>query len=85
MLTEKNIIVIGDVHGRTSWKQIVDKHPGCRLVFLGDYCDPYEKIPGEAVLENLMEIIRQFRKAQQYAASNVSPAAICSYLQWNLR
>lgn len=58
MLTEKNIIVIGDVHGRTSWKQIVDKHPGCRLVFLGDYCDPYEKIPGEAVLENLMEIIR---------------------------
>ena len=34
---------------------------------------------------DLMEIIRQLRKAQQYAASNVSPAAICSYLQWNLR
>ena len=59
MLTnKKSIIVIGDVHGRTSWRQIVDKHPGCRFVFLGDYCDPYETIPGEAVLDNLKEIIQ---------------------------
>lgn len=58
MLTDKNIIVIGDVHGRTSWKRIVERHPGCRFVFLGDYCDPYEKMPGEEVMENLMEIIR---------------------------
>lgn len=62
MLTDKNIIVIGDVHGRTSWRKIVDRHTGCRFVFLGDYCDPYEKMPGEAVLDNLMEIF-QFKKA----------------------
>ena len=62
MLTDKNIIVIGDVHGRTSWRKIVERHTGCRFVFLGDYCDPYEKMPGEAVLDNLMEIIR-FKQA----------------------
>lgn len=58
MLTDKNIIVIGDVHGRTLWRKIVERHSGCRFVFLGDYCDPYEKMPGQAVLDNLMEIIR---------------------------
>ena len=61
MLTDKNIIVIGDVHGRTSWRKIVERHTGCRFVFLGDYCDPYEKMPGEAVLDNLREII-QFKQ-----------------------
>ena len=62
MLTDQNIIVIGDVHGRTSWRKIVERHPGCQFVFLGDYCDPYEEIPGQVVLDNLREII-QFKQA----------------------
>ncbi|MCD8262709.1 MAG: hypothetical protein LUD15_15580 [Bacteroides sp.] len=38
-------IAIGDIHGLTTWKGIVEKHPDCKIVFLGDYLDPYENIP----------------------------------------
>lgn len=53
----KNTIAIGDVHGRKNWKQIVDKHPEDRIVFLGDYCDPYDQMRNYDVLNNLLDII----------------------------
>ena len=34
---------------------------------------------------DLMEAIRHLQKALNYALSNVSPAAVCGYLQWTLR
>ena len=34
---------------------------------------------------DLMEMIRCLKKAREYCLSNVSPAAVCGYLQWNLR
>ena len=34
---------------------------------------------------DLMEAIRHLKKALNYALSNVSPAAVCGYLQWALR
>ena len=40
----KKIIIIPDVHGRTFWKPIVEKYKNqedCRIIFLGDYLDPY--------------------------------------------
>ena len=58
MQKEKDIIVIGDVHGSASWKQIVDRYPGCMFVFLGDYCDPYHPLSDEQVLENFRQIIK---------------------------
>ncbi len=33
----------------------------------------------------LMEVVRHLKKALDYAQSNVSPAAICGYLTWELR
>ena len=57
MKTDKDIIVIGDVHGSTLWQEIVKKHSNCRYVFLGDYCDPYKDIANEDVLENFKRII----------------------------
>ena len=40
------VILIGDIHGRTIWKQIVERHPDAdHYVFFGDYFDPYEDIP----------------------------------------
>ncbi len=33
----------------------------------------------------LLEAVKVLRKAQDYALSNVSPGAICGYLQWALR
>lgn len=57
---KEKIIVIGDIHGRVIWQHIVAEHPDSKVVFLGDYCDPYpmEMIPPEQVVENLEAILR---------------------------
>ena len=60
----KKILVVPDVHGRTFWKQPVNKYIDQvdRVVFLGDYLDPYRnediEYTPENVHDNLMEIIR---------------------------
>lgn len=35
-----NILFIGDIHGRTIWKDIVEKESWEQCIFLGDYFDP---------------------------------------------
>ena len=58
------ILVVPDVHGRTFWKEPVNKYfdQVDRIVFLGDYLDPYrdegEEHTPESVYDNLMEIIQ---------------------------
>ena len=54
----QSTIVIGDVHGLTYWKKAVEENPDSRIVFVGDYLDPYEKIPNEQLINNLNEIIQ---------------------------
>jgi len=51
-------IVIGDVHGSTYWKKAVEDKPSSRIIFLGDYLDPYESIPDGHLINNLNEIIQ---------------------------
>lgn len=55
------IIVVPDVHGRLFWKGPIKKYLDVvdRVVFLGDYLDPYEDEDGIAddIYQNLMEII----------------------------
>ena len=47
-MTDKDIkiLIIGDIHGRFFWKEPVieclEKYPDSKIVFLGDYLDPYE-------------------------------------------
>ena len=59
----KRILVIPDVHGETFWKEPVRKYIDQvdRIIFLGDYIDPYsqqgKEYPPQAVFENLMDII----------------------------
>ena len=53
----KPIIVIGDVHGLDCWKPLVKEHSGCRIVFLGDYLDPYEYVPHKKLLANFCAIM----------------------------
>ena len=56
------ILVIPDVHGRLFWKAPMKKYLDAvdRVVFLGDYLDPYEGEDGLAddIFENMMEIVR---------------------------
>lgn len=60
---EKKILVIPDVHGRLFWKDPAQKYVNevDRIVFLGDYLDPYPQEDGpftpEGILHNLMDII----------------------------
>lgn len=54
-----DIVVIPDVHGRSFWKEAVEKYPDAEKIFLGDYLDPYpdEGISKEKALENFKEIL----------------------------
>ena len=53
------MIVIPDIHGRTYWKDAVAGKENEKIVFLGDYTDPYEYegVTYEQTLENLKDII----------------------------
>ena len=52
--------IIGEIHGRTSWKELVDEE--CINIFVGDYFDPYEDIPFPILERNFLEII-DYKKA----------------------
>ncbi len=53
------VIVIPDVHGRTFWKDAVERYPDADIIFLGDFLDPYpvEGITPENAIANFEEII----------------------------
>ncbi len=57
----KEIVAIGDIHGRKQWQNIVKNATGKRIVFLGDYVDPYDTIEAAELIDNLKEII-EFKK-----------------------
>ena len=50
------IICIGDIHGRSIWKQIVEKEDADKVIFLGDYFDSWD-VPGIDQIHNFKEII----------------------------
>lgn len=47
--------IIGDIHGRTCWKELVQDN--CINIFVGDYFDPYDKIPHAELMQNFADII----------------------------
>lgn len=57
------ITVIGDIHGRSNWIDIVNEHNNGNFIFLGDYADPYhfEYIEEQEAIENL-EVIIDFKR-----------------------
>jgi metallophosphoesterase superfamily enzyme len=51
------IVVLGDIHGRTIWKKILEiEHPD-KVIFLGDYVTTHYGISSETQIENLKEIL----------------------------
>lgn len=50
-------IVLGDIHGRTCWKEILEKEQPDKVVCLGDYVSTHEGISSEQQIDNLLEII----------------------------
>ena len=51
------ILVLGDIHGRTIWKDIFEKEDPDKVIFLGDYLHSRENISREDQIENLKLIL----------------------------
>jgi predicted MPP superfamily phosphohydrolase len=50
-------VVIGDIHGRDCWKQIVVNEQPDRVIFIGDYFDSYDNYTAAEQMHNFKEII----------------------------
>lgn len=64
MEKNKKWIVIPDVHGRKFWRDAVNGKEKEKIIFLGDYLDPYEQdgITSEDAYRELLDIIKFKRK-----------------------
>lgn len=54
----KRIVVLGDIHGRRVWKDIITKEQPDQVIFLGDYVSTHEFYPEKDQVSNLKEIMR---------------------------
>ena len=50
-------LVLGDIHGKTIWKDIIKKENPDKVIFLGDYVTTHDNISSEAQIVNLEEIL----------------------------
>lgn len=52
-------VIIPDVHGRRFWRSAVQGHEEDKIIFLGDYVDPYdrEEIPAGKAFDELKDIL----------------------------
>lgn len=50
-------LVIGDIHGRTIWKEIIEKESPDQVIFLGDYVSTHDDVTEEEQIKNLEEIL----------------------------
>ncbi len=56
------IIAIGDIHGRDTWKKIIQKETFDKLIFIGDYFDLKDDIQSNTQISNFLEILN-FKKS----------------------
>ena len=56
------IVAIGDTHGRSKWKTIIEKEKDAdKIIFIGDYFDSKDGHSGKEQIQNFKDII-QFKK-----------------------
>ena len=63
MITRMTYNIIGDIHARTCWINLVRED--CINIFVGDYFDPYEYIPREERMANFHAIIEYKRQHKE--------------------
>lgn len=51
------ILVMGDIHGRPFWKDIIELEAPDKVIFLGDYVSTHEDYTGEEQFNNLVDIM----------------------------
>lgn len=82
-----NILVIPDVHGRTFWKEAIKcKDEYSKIIFLGDYVDPYKKegISDDDALDNFKEIVSFFKENKDKCVMLIGNHD-CAYIYDELR
>ena len=52
----KKTIILGDTHGRSKWKEIVNTNDFDRLILIGDYFDSWD-ITAEEQVKNFLDIV----------------------------
>ena len=55
-------LVLGDIHGRTIWKDIIKKENPDFIIFLGDYVSTHENISAKQQISNLEDILNYKEK-----------------------
>lgn len=58
-------VILGDIHGRTVWKDIIEKEQPDRTVFLGDYVSTHEDISTTQQIDNFLDILSAKEQAPQ--------------------
>ena len=53
----EKILVLGDIHGRTCWADIIKKENPDKIIFLGDYVSTHENISSDQQCSNLEDIL----------------------------
>lgn len=53
----KKYLVLGDIHGRQDWKNIIASENPDKIIFLGDYVSTHEDITPQEQIYNLTEIL----------------------------
>lgn len=81
----KKGIIIPDVHGRTFWRDAVRGNEEARIVFLGDYLDPYphEGITPEKALSEFKAIL-QFKKEHPDNVTLLLGNHDLGYIDWHI-
>ena len=51
------VLILGDIHGRIHWRDIISKENPDKVVFLGDYVSTHEGIPADQQCSNLEDIL----------------------------
>lgn len=52
------ILILGDIHGRTIWKKIIETRKPDLTIFLGDYVSSHLKISEKDQIDNFEEILK---------------------------
>ena len=52
-------LVLGDIHGKTIWKDIIKKENPDKVIFLGDYVTTHDDISSEKQIANLETVKKQ--------------------------
>jgi hypothetical protein len=63
-------VIIGDIHGRDCWKQIVIDEQPDRVIFIGDYFDSYDDYTAAEQMSNFEQIIN-FKLIRESVQSEV--------------